>query len=86
LEEVAAETQTKIEFITPSNPNRRGCQLSLAIDGTDKNFVQEMMNEGVVLDWRAPSVVRMAPVPLYVSFTDVWEASRALMRVLSKKG
>jgi len=84
LEEVASETQTKIEFITPSHPERRGCQLSLVIDGTNKNFVEDMMNEGVVIDWRAPSVVRMAPVPLYVSYTDVWEASRALIRVLNK--
>lgn len=84
IEEVAKVTQTNIEFITPSDPDRRGCQLSLAIEGTDKNFVQLMMNEGVVIDWRSPGVVRMAPVPLYVSFTDVWTASRALMKILRK--
>lgn len=84
LLEVAKETQTKIEFITPSDSARRGCQISLAIHGTDKNFVQHMLSEGVVIDWRAPGVVRMAPVPLYNTFTDVWEASRALIKVLRK--
>lgn len=86
LEEVSTATKTKIEFITPADPARRGCQISIAIEGTDKNFVQHMMNEGVVIDWRAPSVVRMAPVPLYISYTDVWLASRALIKVLNQQG
>ena len=84
LEEVANESNTKVEFITPSDPGRRGCQLSLAIEGTDKNFVQKMMNEGVVMDWRSPGVVRMAPVPMYNSYTDVFLATRALKRILSQ--
>jgi kynureninase len=83
VEEVANESSTKIEFITPRDPGRRGCQLSLAIEGTDKNFVQKMMNEGVVMDWRSPGVVRMAPVPMYNSFTDVYLAASALKKILS---
>jgi kynureninase len=84
LSDVAARTKRKIELITPIHSAQRGCQLSIAIDGTDKNFVDLMWKEGVLIDWRAPGVVRMAPVPLYNSFTDVWEASCALEKVLSR--
>ena len=85
LSELSDQLGVKMEFITPTSPERRGCQVSIVIDGTDKGFVQEMINEGVVIDWRAPGVVRMAPVPLYNSYNDVYLASEALKGVLSRR-
>lgn len=69
----------KIRSITPDSPNERGCQLSLVIEsGIGKQIFNSLMNDGLVVDWREPDVIRIAPVPLYNSFEDVFILSEAL--------
>lgn len=73
---------TKAKVITPREPARRGAQLSVFVkDG--QGTIDRLMAEGVVCDLRKPSVVRMAPAPLYCSFHDCWRAARALARALA---
>ena len=63
----------RVEVITPENPEERGCQLSLKILTADgKQVFDELEQNGVICDWRYPSVIRVAPVPLYNSFEDVY--------------
>lgn len=64
--------KVKFEIITPDEVNQRGCQLSILCHGQGKALFQELSNKGVVADWREPNVIRIAPVPLYNSFTDVY--------------
>ncbi|MFB0938880.1 MAG: kynureninase, partial [Urechidicola sp.] len=52
-----------IKIITPSNPNERGCQLSIQVKNADKKLHQKLMEAGVITDWREPDVIRCAPVP-----------------------
>jgi kynureninase len=62
-----------VESITPSQPERRGCQLSLRLDGGSGRAVfRHLETDDVVCDWREPDVIRVAPVPLYNSFVDVY--------------
>lgn len=61
------------KIITPSDKNQRGCQLSIIIPGATKELVTALGKKGVIVDWREPNVIRLAPVPLYNSFTDVFE-------------
>ena len=49
--------------------------------GGDAAF-QEMSAQGILPDFRQPDVIRMAPVPMYNSFHDVWRAGQALVRAL----
>lgn len=63
----------RIEIITPKNENERGCQLSIRVKNTDKNLFRAISEKGVIADWREPDVIRVAPVPLYNSFTDCWK-------------
>jgi len=80
-------TKKKIKIITPEN---RGCQLSLLIYEKGEGFIQELRREGIILDWRKPKdsnekygVMRVAPVPLYNSFEDVWQFVTILTQLLS---
>lgn len=62
----------KINIITPKDPKSRGCQLSIQVKNADKNLHKQLTNAGVISDWREPDVIRVAPVPLYNSFEDVY--------------
>lgn len=64
----------RVESITPIDPRRRGCQLSLRITGGNQPghaIYERLRAGGVVCDWRYPAVIRVAPVPLYNTFEDV---------------
>ena len=72
-----------IKIITPSNPNERGCQLSIQVKNADKSLHHKLTKSGITTDWREPDVIRCAPVPLYNSFLDVYNFVERLKMVLS---
>lgn len=72
LGEVEEYTGRRLEIITPKDPEQRGAQLSVIVEGCDKSFVEELFRYGIIVDWREPNVMRMAPVPMYNSFEDVY--------------
>lgn len=61
-----------IGIITPANENERGCQLSMLMLKNGKAIFDELTKRGVIADWREPNVIRVAPVPLYNSFEDIY--------------
>ncbi|KAJ5171807.1 Kynureninase 2 [Penicillium capsulatum] len=64
----------QFEIITPSDPNARGAQLSLLLKpGLLHNVAQQLQDAGIICDKREPGVVRVAPVPLYNTFSEVRE-------------
>src|SRR5690606_20015406 len=73
----------RIQIITPSNPEERGCQLSLAVKNADKSLHNKLTKLGVISDWREPDVIRIAPVPLYNSFEDVFHLVERLKTALN---
>jgi kynureninase len=60
----------RIEIITPKE---RGCQLSIRVKNGDKVLFDSITLKGVIADWREPDVIRVAPIPLYNSFQDVFK-------------
>ncbi|MCW5961527.1 MAG: kynureninase [Pyrinomonadaceae bacterium] len=85
LEFLLNEIETdRIEIITPSNENDRGCQLSIRVKNSDKTLFNEITKRGVIADWREPDVIRVAPVPLYNSFLDCWEFAEILKNCLTE--
>lgn len=65
----------QVEIITPSNPVQRGCQLSLRVRASRDRahtIYETLEQQGVTCDWREPDVIRVAPVPLYNRFMDVY--------------
>jgi len=61
-----------IEIITPSSPDQRGAQLSLFLPEKSKEVHRRMKEEGIIVDYREPGVIRVAPVPMYNSFEEVF--------------
>ena len=79
VNEIASDT---IKIITPTNPNERGCQLSLQVKNTDKNLHKKLTENNIITDWREPDVIRCAPVPMYTSFEDVYHMVTILESLL----
>ncbi|WP_347924586.1 kynureninase [Pontimicrobium sp. SW4] len=73
----------KIKIITPSNPDERGCQLSIQVKDADKSLHQKLTDTHIITDWREPNVIRCAPVPLYNSFEDVYRMVEKLKKILN---
>ncbi len=78
LHEIDREVKGNFEIITPSNPSERGCQLSVFLHGEGRSLFDYLMKNGVIVDWREPNVIRLAPVPLYTSFEDIYSFGQIL--------
>jgi kynureninase len=72
----------RISVITPEDENERGCQLSIRVKNSDKSLFKAIFDRGIIADWREPDVIRVAPVPLYNSFTDVYKFVEILKECL----
>jgi kynureninase len=84
LNEVMLATGQKLTRITPGDPAQRGCQLSVIVEGYDRKLVGKLYEQGVVVDWREPNVIRLAPVPLYNSFEDVYQIGKVLEQIFTR--
>lgn len=69
-----------IQIITPTDPQWRGCQVSLLVPGTGRALFDRLSAAGIITDWREPDVIRFAPVPLYNGFEEVFELGEILKR------
>ena len=69
----------RIEIITPE---QRGCQISIRVKNGNKELFDMINAQGVIADWREPDVIRLAPVPLYNSFLDVFKFHKILKLVI----
>jgi kynureninase len=75
----------RARLLTPADPARRGCHLALQFGPPPRDavsFAARLRAEGVVADWRRPNVLRLAPVPLYNRYRDVYLAVQAVRRTL----
>jgi kynureninase len=77
-----ADGPNRFEIITPGEPERRGAQLSLYFGDPAKALQQRLAEEGVVVDFRGPGVIRVSPAPLYNSFEDVYRFYHILRGLL----
>ena len=71
-----------IGVITPRDPQQRGSQISINVAGRERQLIDNMIRAGVIVDFREPCIIRMAPVPLYNSFEDVFTFGKVMDRLL----
>lgn len=79
---VKEKTGVDLHVLTPSDPSQRGCQLSIVVPGATKKIISDLAHHGAIVDWREPNVIRLAPVPLYNSFEDIFKFGEVLSKVL----
>lgn len=78
---IESEVPQLIDVLTPSQPQRRGSQLSLRVKGpraAGRELFEHLAARGIVGDWREPDVIRVAPTALYNRFEDAWRLVDAL--------
>jgi kynureninase len=74
-----------LTIITPPEPHRRGAQLSLRLSSKQKAWCDQLAATGLIADWREPDILRLAPVPLYNSFTDVYNSVARFANALASR-
>lgn len=82
IKDASKNSGQAIRIITPSDPKKRGCQISISVPGKGKAAFEKLSAAGVIADWREPDVIRLAPVPLYNSFEDVYHFGQLLTKFL----
>ncbi|MEJ7768712.1 MAG: kynureninase [Chitinophagaceae bacterium] len=70
------------EIISPADPMQRGAQLSLYFKNGAKQIHTNLIEGGVVVDYREPGVIRVAPAPLYNTFEEVYRFYKILKKCL----
>lgn len=78
LHQIDKEVSGNFEVITPSNQKERGTQLSVFLHGEGKELFRYLMDKGVIVDWREPNVIRLAPAPFYCSFEEMYDFGQIL--------
>jgi kynureninase len=78
LEGQQSTVNGQLRIITPKTAADRGCQISLQTGKDGRKIFDRLSKAGVIADWREPDVIRVAPVPLYNSFEDVWKFAQLI--------
>ncbi len=79
---LASNAGAGFRIVTPAEPRERGSQLSLLVHCGARRLLEALTAQGIQCDFRAPSIIRAAPVPLYNSFHDVWVLSQAVAAIM----
>jgi kynureninase len=85
LNQVSLDQNKSASFsiVTPQEKERRGAQLSIRIPKNGRTLCERLANEGIIGDWREPDTYRVAPVPLYNSYDDVFQFGRRFRAAVS---
>lgn len=78
LKDASERFHGQLEIITPTETAQRGCQVSMLVHKNGRDVFNKLTKAGVIADWREPDVIRIAPVPLYNSFEDIWKFGHLL--------
>ena len=78
LNSLTASSNLDFEVITPNDPEQRGCQLSVLVKSQGKALYDYLKAQSIIVDWREPNVIRMAPVPLYNRYLDIYELGKTI--------
>ncbi|GHB78590.1 kynureninase [Persicitalea jodogahamensis] len=78
LKGINGEFDNPITIMTPTEPEARGCQLSLLVRKDGKKLFDDLTQNQIIGDWREPNCIRLAPTPLYNTFEEVWQVGEVI--------
>jgi len=70
------------EIVTPKDPQKRGCQISLRFHENAQHILRDLKTHGILCDYRAPDILRVTPSPLYTSFHDIYLFAESLYKII----
>jgi len=70
---------------TPRNPNKRSGHIALIHEKEALRINKALKSKGVIPDFRPPNIIRIAPVPLYNSYYEVWKIVQYLKQIIDEK-
>jgi kynureninase len=73
-----------LEILTPTDPAARGCQVSMLVHRNGRSMFDAFTKAGIRTDWREPNVIRLAPVPLYNSYEEVYQFGEIFKSVFQR--
>jgi kynureninase len=82
LNDINERNNNKVQVLTPNNSNEKGCQVSMLIQENGREVFNHLTASNIFVDWREPDVIRVAPVPLYNRFSEVWKFAQVLEEAL----
>ncbi|CAH8623481.1 unnamed protein product [Dicrocoelium dendriticum] len=71
-------------FVTPSAPEERGAQLTIAVSAHVQDIFEELQRAAVIVDLRHPNFIRVTPVPMYNTFVELYHFAKCLSCIVSK--
>lgn len=74
------DKKLQLHIITPREDLARGAQVSILTGKDGRKLFEYLSENGVIVDWREPNVIRLAAVPLYNTFEDIHKLGVLLNR------
>ena len=71
IDQLKSIERSDFEILTPEEADQRGTMVSLKFKRAGHDTFKHLEAEGVVVDWRRPNVIRVAPMPLYNDYQDI---------------
>jgi kynureninase len=79
------DVSMQLSVITPRETTARGCQVSILTGKDGRKLFDYLSQNGVISDWREPNVIRLAAVPLYNTFEDIYRLGILLKNFENQK-
>jgi kynureninase len=82
IDEMLSDAPYNYGIATPRETERRGGHVGVTHKDAWR-ITQALIARGVVPDFRPPNIIRLAPIPLYISYHDVWTVTEHLKAVIN---
>ena len=84
VKDISSRNRFNLSVGTPSEEARRGGHV--AIEHEEALRISEALrSRGVVTDFRPPNIIRVAPVPLYNTYQEIWQLVQHMKDIIAKR-
>jgi kynureninase len=84
VDELLSREPYRFSVATPREPGRRGGHVGV-MHGDAWRVNEALKARGVIPDFRPPNIIRLAPIPLYIGYHDVWRVVQHLKAVIDNR-